>query len=75
MAEPWLTINEAARHLKMKSGTFKNYVSKGAFPFHLIPGTGTRRYLASDLDAQMQKKFSKKAKRGSKTVSEKLPGS
>lgn len=63
MKAHWLTLHEAAQHLRMNSATFKNYVSAGHFPFHVHPETGTKRYLASDLDAQMQKKFAKPVKK------------
>ena len=57
----WLTQKEAAEYLKMKTNTFRNYVCKGFFPYYQHPKTGTKRFLAGDLDEVMKYKPAKEA--------------
>lgn len=49
----WFTMAEAAAYLRMSSGTFRNYVSQKHFPYFKHPATGTKRFLAADLDSVM----------------------
>ena len=52
----WLTAQEAADHLSMSLSTFKNYVAKGFFPYHVHKQAGTRRYTVEDLDSVFERK-------------------
>ena len=49
----WLTINEAARKLKLSVRTLRNYMSGRKIPFYKNPQTGTTRIRADELDSWM----------------------
>ena len=69
----WLTQTEAAAHLRMATGTFRNYVSQGFFPFYRHPDTGTKRFKAADLDQAMVLQPAKPTA-DSQEQAKKLPG-
>lgn len=47
----WLTITEAARHLKVTRRTLYRYMDAGRLPYYQIGEKGPRRVRKSDLDA------------------------
>jgi excisionase family DNA binding protein len=53
---PWLTIEEAASRLRLSPKTLRNYISRGVFPVHQNPETGTRRVHVKDCDEWLQAK-------------------
>jgi len=57
--EGYFTAREAADYIKLRLGTFYNYVSAGKIPFRKPDGVGgPKRYRKSDLDQFMgQRKY------------------
>jgi len=52
---PWLTANEAASYLKVKSGTLLGWARSGKIKAYTLSGTERViwRFLQSDLDARL----------------------
>jgi excisionase family DNA binding protein len=49
-SSPWLTVEEAAKYLKLNEKTLRNYMSQGLIP-HSKPLTGTVRFHKKVLDS------------------------
>ena len=50
MGEEWLTLEEAARYLKVSKQTIYRYCDQGKLPFYTLAGEGYRRFKKEDLD-------------------------
>jgi len=52
----WLTVKEAAAHLKVKPRTLLQFAKQGIVKAYVLSGTErlTYRFLAADLDAALQ---------------------
>lgn len=59
---PWLTVKEAAKRLKIKDGTLRNYMYRGLIPFYKQPNTGTVRLKIDEVDAWMAGRHVQKLK-------------
>jgi excisionase family DNA binding protein len=46
----WMTTAEAARYLRIKPATLRDWARTGVVPAHRIPGGGTYRFHARELD-------------------------
>jgi excisionase family DNA binding protein len=55
MTTAWLTANEAAQYLKVKSRTVLKWAKEGRIPAHPLSGSKrvTWRFLKSELDAML----------------------
>lgn len=52
---PWLTLDEAAKYLKLSKRTLQNYVSRKLVPVCISP-TNTKRFRKDALDKWMTSK-------------------
>jgi len=50
-AEAWLTLDEAARYLRVSKGTLYRLCAGGRLPFYKLAVVGGRRFRRADLDA------------------------
>lgn len=55
MESKWLTANEAAQYLRVKSRTILKWAKEGRIPAHPLSGSSriTWRFLKSELDAML----------------------
>ena len=53
VADPWMTSNEIAEHLKVNPRTVAGWARKGIIPAHSLSGASrnTWRFLRSEVDA------------------------
>ena len=54
MADEWLTLDEAAKYLKVSKPSIYRFCAEGRLPFYKLAGTGARRFKRSDLDALLE---------------------
>ena len=54
MADEWLTLDEAAKYLKVSKPSIYRFCAEGRLPFFKLAGTGARRFKRSDLDALLE---------------------
>ena len=50
----WLTVNEAAAHLRVHRTTIYLWCEEGSLPYHELQPTGGRRFRRVDLDAMLK---------------------
>lgn len=53
-ADEWLTLDEAARYLKLAKSSLYRLTSEKKLRFYKVAGVGGRRFKKSDLDALME---------------------
>jgi len=51
---PWLTVQEAAERMRLKSKTLRNYISRGLVPVYRNPHTGTVRIRKDEIDKWLE---------------------
>ena len=54
MADAWLTLDEAAKYLKVSKPSIYRFCAEGRLPFFKLAGTGARRFKRADLDALLE---------------------
>jgi len=54
LADEWLTLEEAAKYLKVSKPSIYRFCAEGRLPFFKLAGTGARRFKRADLDALLE---------------------
>lgn len=52
----WMTIAEAAKHLKVSRMTIYRWMASGELPYYKLPSGGGRRLRVEDLDKLLRRK-------------------